>query len=63
MSQDELAVFYRLTTTESTIADAVGLVKSELTENGFEVIGEYHPGGNQNLYVLAFSNKELLSLS
>lgn len=34
-------------------------VKEAIFSWGFETIGEYHPGNNVDLYVIAFTNKEL----
>ncbi len=42
---------------------AVGKVKAVLEEQGYEIIGQYQPGDNPDLYVLVFTNDEIINLS
>ncbi len=56
---DEITAYYKVTTLNSSMSDAVIKVKEALDTKSFEVIGEYKPGGNSNLYVVAFTRKDL----
>ncbi len=42
--------------------DAKSKVSSALSGNGYEVIGEYGPGDNPNLYVVVFTNDKIKAL-
>ena len=62
-SQETISPYYRLSETTETIADYIPSVKEALTTAGFKVIGEYHPEKNENLYVIAYTSDELISLT
>jgi len=43
--------------------DVVAQVTTVLEEGGYEIIGQYQPGENPDLYVLVFTNVELISFT
>ena len=62
-AQEALSPYFKIAEMNVTIEDAATQVKNVIAANGFEVIGEYHPAQNENLYVVCFTNKELKDLS
>ena len=42
--------------------DAKNKVNSALTGNGYDVIGEYRPGENPDLYVVVFTSDQIKAL-
>lgn len=55
--------FYSLGSVSSDMKTAVSEIKSKITNKGYEVIGEYKPGNNNNLFVIAFTNTSLKKLA
>jgi len=62
-AQQTYSPYYKVADFDTSIADVATKVKDAINAGGFEVIGEYHPSENDNLYVICFTNKELNSLS
>ena len=61
-SQEEYNPFLKIVEKSGAIADHVSEVKELLTGNGYEILGEYQPASNSNLYVIAYTNDKLKSL-
>jgi hypothetical protein len=55
--------YFKVADFDTDIADVTAKVKEVIKTGGFEVIGEYHPGDNDNLYVICYTNKQLSNLS
>ncbi len=62
-SQQSYSPYFKVADFNSNIKDITTKVKEAITTGGFEVIGEYHPGDNENLYVICYTNKKLGDLS
>ncbi|MFK5854558.1 MAG: hypothetical protein QM503_00415 [Bacteroidota bacterium] len=62
-AQQSYSPYFKVADFDTDIADVTAKVKEAVTAGGFEVIGEYHPGENNNLYVICFTNKGLNDLS
>lgn len=65
MADGGLRAFYKIGTMKGDIKNAVALTKKALTSEdaNFQIIGEYQPGKNPNLYVLAFTRTDLLDIA
>lgn len=57
-AQEEPA-YFEVGKTSGTIEAAAGSVTDALRENGFRIIGEYTPAGNENLAVVCYTHPEL----
>ncbi len=57
-----LTSYYKVASLEVSLNDAITQVKDALSTKGFEVLGEYHPGKNENLYVVAYTRDDLQKL-
>ncbi|MBC8319900.1 MAG: hypothetical protein H8E34_04180 [Bacteroidetes bacterium] len=62
-SQQTYSPYFKVADFDTGIADVTTKVKDAIKAGGFDVIGEYHPGENDNLYVICFTNKMLSDLS
>ncbi|NOZ48384.1 MAG: hypothetical protein GXO79_16655 [Chlorobi bacterium] len=58
-SENLISAYYKLGTVQFDIPTSVQKVKSALENSNFKIIGEYKPGNNPNLYVVAFTRKDL----
>ncbi len=58
-AEDELPVYFKISTLEMQISDATEKVNKALTDGGFEILGEYHPESNPKLYVIAYTRNDL----
>ncbi len=63
ISQQVYSPYFKVADYDSSIEDVSGIVKNAIESGGFEVIGEYHPADDQNLYVICYTNNELRNLS
>ncbi len=54
-----ISPYVKLATYDGPINEAVGTVTTLLSEKGYEIIGQYQPGDNPELYVLVFTNDEI----
>ncbi|MBT3207842.1 MAG: hypothetical protein HN704_08730 [Bacteroidetes bacterium] len=61
-ANEKIPAYYKIGVVKESIPEAANIVKNALSQKGFETIGEYHPGNNKNLYVIAFSSKQLQSI-
>lgn len=59
IADEELPPYYLVGQTSTTINETAGLVKSALESKNFQVVGEYSPAGNSDLYVIAFTRDDL----
>jgi len=62
-AEKTLSPYFKVTETEASIADISSQIKEAVTANGFDIIGEYHPAQDENLFVVCFTSDELKSLS
>ncbi len=46
---------------EGSMTGAVGKVKTILEEKGYDILGQYQPADNQDLYVLVFTSEDLIA--
>ncbi len=58
-----LSPYLKVGTFEFSMQDAVAKTKPALITKNFEVIGEYQPGKNKNLYVVAFTRSDLKQIA
>ncbi len=54
-----ISPYIRIADLSGNMNDATEKVKSVLTENNYEVIGSYQPGGNADLFVVVFTNDKI----
>jgi len=62
-AQQTYSPYFKVAEFDTDIADVSTKVKEAINTGGFEVIGEYHPGENNDLYVICFTNSKLGELS
>ena len=58
-AKDELPVYFKVATLEMSISDASEIVNKALINGGFEILGEYHPESNPDLFVTAYTRNDL----
>lgn len=58
-AQTEYAPYYRVADLSVSVDQAINQVSELLTQNGFEVLGSYHPAGKPGLGVLVFTSDQL----
>jgi hypothetical protein len=51
----------KLASYEGPMNEVVGQIKTVLEESAYEIIGQYQPGDNPDLYVLVFTSDELIA--
>lgn len=56
-----ISPYIKIAEKEGSIQEHVARVHAVLEEGGYEVIGQYQPGNNPDLFVLVFTNEELIS--
>ena len=56
-----ISPYVRLTSYDGPMNEAVGQMQTLLEESGYDIIGQYHPAENPDLYVLVFTNDDLRS--
>ena len=54
-----IAPYLRIATLNLSMSEARTKVKTVLMDEGYEILGEYQPGKNPDLYVVAFTGKEI----
>ena len=59
----EYPAYYKIATLTSSMEDATVLVKDALTAGDFQVIGEYNPGINPDLYVICYTRKDIADIT
>jgi hypothetical protein len=62
-AQESLSPYFKVAEMEMSVAEASQQVKDAIKANGYEVIGEYNPAHDENLFVVCFTNQELRGLS
>ena len=62
-AQQTYSPYYKVADFDTDIADVAVKVKAAIVAGGFEVIGEYNPGDNDDLYVICYTNRKLNNLS
>ena len=63
VSAQELQPFYKVGTFDGSVSDVSRQVEKFLSGAGYELIGSYHPGNSDTLFVICFTNKALKELS
>ena len=58
-AEDELPAYFKVATLKMQISDAAEIVNKALSSGGFEILGEYHPESNPELYVIAYTRNDL----
>ncbi len=56
-----ISPYLKVAEQEGSISGAVGKVKTMLEEQGYDILGQYQPGANQDLYVLVFTSEDLIA--
>ena len=59
IADDEIPAYFKIADLEVSVDEAATQVKDALSAGGFKVIGEYHPSAKQDLFVIAFTRKDL----
>ena len=54
-TQQTYSPYFKVADFDTDISDVSTKVKEAISTGGFEVIGEYHPGENNDLYVICFT--------
>jgi len=62
-AQQSYSPYYKVAEYDIDINGVAANVTDAIKAGGFNVIGEYHPGGDENLYVICYTNKQLNDLS
>ena len=62
-AQEEISPYFKVAELSGSLADVTMQVKEIITNNGFEVIGEYHPAQKDGLFVICFTSDALKKLS
>lgn len=63
LSASAISPYLKIASLSGTIPEATEKVSELLSSQGYEVLGQYQPGGNPDLYVLVFTNSKLKTLS
>ena len=58
-----ISPFLKVASLSGSIPEASEKVSELLSSQGYEILGQYQPGGNPDLYVLVFTNSKLKTLS
>ncbi|GAB4313292.1 MAG: hypothetical protein Kow00127_04220 [Bacteroidales bacterium] len=58
-SQESIPPYFRVVTSDKSVTEATEMVKSALTDAGFEILGSYHPANNPDWTVVAFTRNDL----
>ncbi len=62
-AQGGLVSFYKIGSFTQPISEVATQIKTALTESGFKMLGEYKPANDTNMYVLAFTRQDLLTIT
>ncbi len=62
-AQQNYSPYFKVADFDMEMADVATKIKDAINTGGFEVIGEYHPAENPDLYVICYTNEELRNLS
>jgi len=58
-AEEELTSYYKVASLDVSLDEAIHQVNDALESKNFEVLGAYHPGNNEKLYVVAYSRDDL----
>lgn len=58
-----ISPYIRVAELSGSMDESIGKVKTVLEEAGYDVIGQYQPGSNPDLYVLVFTSDKLIKFS
>lgn len=58
-----ISPYIRVAELSGTMDEVIGKVSTVIDEAGYEVIGQYQPGNNPDLYVLVFTSDKLIKFS
>jgi len=59
----EYPAYYKVATIEGTISEIALSVKEALASHNFDVVGEYNPAVNPDLYVICYTRKDLANIT
>jgi len=59
----EYPAYYKVGTVTAELDEVVASVKEALSTQNFEVVGEYHPAANNDLYVICYTRKDLADIT
>lgn len=62
-AQESLSPYFKVAEMEMSVAEASQQVRDAIKSNGYDIIGEYNPAHDENLFVVCFTNQELRGLS
>lgn len=57
-----IAPYIRVAEHDGPLDEVVGKVKTVLEESGYDILGQYQPGDNPELYVVVFTSEDLIVL-
>ena len=61
-AQDSYTPLLKVNAYDVSLSESIEQVKDLLNKAGFDVIGEYHPENNQQLYVIAYTRDDIKSI-
>lgn len=61
-AKDELPVYLKIATLDMQVSDAAELISTAITDGGFNILGGYHPENNPDIYILAYTEKDLQNI-
>jgi len=61
-AEDELPAYFKVATLNMQVSDAAELISTAIIDGGFEILGGYHPENNPDMYVVAYTRKDLQSI-
>jgi len=59
IANGDIPAYYKVTSLEVGMDEAIQTVISALADNGFEVLGDYSPSANEKFHVIAFTSMNL----
>ncbi len=59
----DFPAYFRIATVPASIEEAAGNVKTALQSGGFEILGDYHPENNVDLFVIVFTRNDLKEIT
>lgn len=62
-AEEKISPYFKVGTVAFSMEEASSMIHNALKEGGFTVIGEYHPEGSKDLKVIAYTRKDLQSLT
>jgi len=62
-AQNSISPFYKIGEISGNINGAVTSLKNKLNSKNYQILGEYNPLRDDSLYVIAFTNEELITIA